>query len=224
MPSMNTKLIQAVLHNDADLKHLLQESSDIVNIRMKRDQLIKPIPHWLYVGDTPLHLAAAAQNIEATKLLLKAGADVNAENRRRATPLHYACDARPASSSAWNPKRQAAVISLLIGHSAGLEHADSGGATPLHRAVRARSPEAVRQLLKAGARVDSRLAKQGTTPLHLAVHSTGAGGTAGTRNEQIEIISLLLQHNADPTTLDATGKSPYDAARNLQVRAALTNS
>ena len=82
---MNNKVIQAILHNDADLKHLLRESPDIVSTRMKRDVLIKSI-HWLYVGDTALHLAAAAQNIHAAKLLLKAGADANAENRRRATP------------------------------------------------------------------------------------------------------------------------------------------
>jgi len=221
---MNNKVIQAVLHNDADLKHLLKESSDIVSTRMKRDQLIKTIPHWLYVGDTPLHLAAAAQNIQAAKLLLKAGADANAENRRRATPLHYACDVRPALSSVWNPKRQAAMISLLIEHSASLEHADRGGATPLHRAVRARSSEAVRQLLEAGARADSRLTKQQSTPLHLAVHSTGAGGTAGAIDEQIEIIRLLLKYGADPAIPDATGRTAYDAARNLQVRDALTNS
>lgn len=221
---MNNKVIQAILHDHADLKRLLLESPDILGTRMKRDQLIESIPHWLYVGDTPLHLAAAAQNVEAAKLLLKVGADSNAENRRRATPLHYACDARPALGTVWNPKRQAAMISLLIEHSASIEHADRGGATPLHRAVRARSPEAVRQLLKARATVDSRLAKQQSTPLHLAVHSTGAGGTAGARNEQIEIIRLLLQHGADPTTPDATGKSPYDAARNSLVRGALTNS
>ena len=115
------------------------------------------------------------------------------------------------------------MVSLLIEHSANLEHADRGGVTPLHRAVRASSSEAVRQLLKAGARVDCRLTKQQSTPLHLAVHSTGAGGTAGAINEQIEIICLLLKHGADPAVRDVTGKTPYDGARNLQVRGVLTN-
>src|SRR5438105_10965184 len=131
---MNNKVIHAVLHDDADLKHLLQESPELVCMRMKRDLLIKSIPHWLYVGDTPLHLAAAAQNVEAAKLLLKAGVDANAENRRRATPLHYACDARRSLGTVGNPKHQVAMIRLLIEHSANLEHADRGGATPLHRA------------------------------------------------------------------------------------------
>jgi len=220
---MNGKVIHAVLDGGVDLKHLLHQSPDIVCTRMKRDQLIKSIPHWLYIGDTALHLAAAALNINVVKLLIKTGADPNAENRRRATPLHYACDARPALSSVWNPKGQVAIIQLLLRHGARLEHADRGGATPLHRAVRARSSEAIRQLLKAGARVNSRLGKQQSTPLHLAVHSTGAGGTAGATNEQIKIIHLLLQYGADPATLDATGKSAYDAARN-RVREAFATS
>src|SRR5262249_20884305 len=92
--------------------------------------------------------------------------------------------------------------------------------TALHRAVRARSSEAVRELLKADAKVDSRLKKQLSTPLHLAVHSTGAGGTAGAIDEQIEIIRLLLQYGADPATPDANGKSAYEAVRNPRVREA----
>jgi ankyrin repeat protein len=211
---MNSKVIQTVLDGGADLKHLLRQSPEIVCTRMKRDQLIKSIPHWLYIGDSALHLAAAALNINAVKLLIKAGADPNAENRRRATPLHYACDARPALSSVWNPKRQAAIIQLLLRHDARLEHADRGGATALHRAVRARSSEAVRHLLIAGARVNSRLGNQQSTPLHLAVHSTGAGGTAGAIDEQVKIIRLLLQYGANPATPDATGKSAYEAAGN----------
>src|SRR5690349_14499754 len=110
---MNQKVIQAILHNDADLRQSLKDSPEIVSLRMKRDQLIKSI-HWLYVGDTALHLAAAAVNLKAAELLLKAGADTKAENRRGATPLHYACDPRPASQNLWNPRHQAALIRLPI--------------------------------------------------------------------------------------------------------------
>jgi ankyrin repeat protein len=124
----------------------------------------------------------------------------------------------------WNPKQQTAIVDLLLQHGADIEHADRGGITALHRAVRARSPEAVHQLLKAGAKVDSRLGKQQSTPLHLAVHSTGASGTAGARDEQIRIIGILLQYGADPKIPDATGKSAYDAARNTHVRTALAGS
>jgi len=220
--AVNQKLIRAILHNNAELERLLQESPEIVASCMKRDQLIKSI-HWLYVGDTPLHLAAAAVNQQAVKLLLEAGADANAENRRKAAPLHYACDPRPALKDVWNPKQQVAVIELLLKHDADIEKADRGGVTALHRAVRARSPEAVQRLLKAGAKVDRRLGKKQSTLLHLAVHSTGAGGTAGAIDEQVKIIRLLLQHGADPSTPDATGKSALDAARSTRIREALAS-
>jgi ankyrin repeat protein len=90
--------------------------------------------------------------------------------------------------------------------------------------VRARSPAAVRQLLKAGARVDIRLGKLGSTPIHLAVQSTGASGTAGAVSEQLEIIEMLLQHGADPAAKDARGRSALDWAINERVSAALQKS
>src|ERR1051325_6136539 len=128
---MNQKVIQAILHDNVELNRLLQDSREIVHSRMKLDLLIKSI-HWLYIGDTPLHLAAAAVNLHAAKLLLEAGADTNAENRRGAIPLHYVCDPRPASKDVWNPKQQVAIIDLLLQHDANIEKADRGGATALH--------------------------------------------------------------------------------------------
>ena len=137
---------------DADVRRLLRTVPDVVRARFEQDYLVEAIPHWLYVGDTALHLAAAALNAPAVELFLNAGADPKSQNRRGATPLHYACDARPMSAGVWNPSSQANIIELLLQHKADLEHVDRGGVTALHRAVRARSPAAVQGLLKAGAR------------------------------------------------------------------------
>lgn len=73
----------------------------------------------------------------------------------------------------------------------------------------------------AGARVDARLKKNGSTPLHLAVQSTGAGGTAGAIAEQLEIIRMLLQHGADPGVKDGSGRSVIDWTKNDQIRTIL---
>ena len=214
-------IFEAVLQSEKEVARLLRAAPDSCRARMFKDHLVEAIPHWLYVGDTSLHLAAAALRPDEARLLLRAGADPNAKNRRGATPLHYACDPRPRSVVPWSRESQARMISLLVEHGADLERVDRGGATPLHRAVRARSPGAVGQLLALGAQPHCRLGKRGSSPLHLAVQSTGAGGTAGSMDEQLEIIRLLLQHGANPAVADAADRTPRDWARNERILAAL---
>src|SRR5580698_9983888 len=72
------------------------------------------ITHWIYVGDTALHLAAAGYRVEIVRLLLAAGADPNsAANHRKSRPLHYAADGcitRPD----WNAKRQVKTMQILL--------------------------------------------------------------------------------------------------------------
>lgn len=217
-------IFDAVLQDAKEVERLLRAAPHSCDARMSEDLLIEEIPHWLYVGDTSLHLAAAALRLDEARLLLRAGADPNARNRRRATPLHYACDLRPNSAVAGSRGLQAGLIRLLAEHGADLERVDRGGATPLHRAVRARSPEAVGQLLALGAKPDCRLGKRGSSPLHLAAQSTGAGGTAGAMDEQLEIIRLLLLHGADPAVTDAAARTPRDWARNPRIVAALNQT
>jgi len=102
------ELLEAVpSRKDADVRRLLRTMPDVVRGRFERDHLVEAIPYWLYVGDTALHLAVAALNAPALELFLNAGADANTQNRQWATPLHYACDARPMSAGVWNhPARQ----------------------------------------------------------------------------------------------------------------------
>src|SRR5882724_13502091 len=50
------------------------------------------IAHYLYAGDTALHMAAAAFQRPIAELLVANGADCRAKNRRGAEPLHYAAD------------------------------------------------------------------------------------------------------------------------------------
>jgi hypothetical protein len=49
----------------------------------------KDIAHYLYAGDTALHMAAAAWRRPVAQLLIVHGADCRARNRRGAEPLHY---------------------------------------------------------------------------------------------------------------------------------------
>src|SRR5262245_1970283 len=202
------ELLAAIVADEAKAVRLVRATPEIAQARVADECLVADVPHQLYVGDTALHLAAAALRPDAVGALIKAGADSNAENRRGAIPLHYACDARPKSGKTWNPSKQKAVIELLLDAGAAIEHEDKAGATPLHRAVRAQSPQAVRCLLERGARVDATHGRQRTTPLHIVTHSTGASGTKGAHAERQEIVELLLHYGADLRARDANGNLP----------------
>jgi ankyrin repeat protein len=211
VPNRSTTLVEllaAIVADEARAVRLVRATPEIAQARVAEERLVKEVPHQLYAGDTALHLAAAALRPLAVAALIDAGADANAENRRGATALHYACDARPKAGNTWSPSTQRSVIERLLDARSDIEHKDKAGAAPLHRAVRARSPQAVRCLLERGARVDATHGRQRTTPLHIGTRSTGASGTKGARAEQQEIVELLLQYGANPRARDAKGNLP----------------
>src|SRR5258705_42132 len=50
------------------------------------------IKHYVYEGDTAMHVAAAAYRLNLVDKLIANGASPTARNRRGAEPLHYAAD------------------------------------------------------------------------------------------------------------------------------------
>jgi hypothetical protein len=211
--------LAALANESAEIAAIAAGTPGAVAQRMDRDVLVAGL-HWLYRGDTPVHLAAAGLRFDAVRALLAAGGPVDAVNRRGATALQYACDPRP-SSTVWDPAAQRQVIELLTAHGAAVDQPDRGGVTALHRAVRARSPVAVGALLAAGADPRAATRKSGSTPLHLGVAPTGAGGTAGTGGQQLEIVRLLRTAGAAMTDTDRFGVTVTDRIRSPQLRAAL---
>ena len=178
------------------------------------DFFFTEISHYLYSGDTALHMAAAAFRRPVAELLISRGADCRARNRRGAQPLHYASDANH-----WNPAAQAETIEYLLLAGADPDSLDKSGVAPLHRAVRTRSLPAVRTLLDGGA--NPKLPnKTGSTPLHLAVQNTGRGGSGSEHalQQQMEIITLLLKRGASPADTDGQGKQVQQAAKSEWVR------
>lgn len=181
------------------------------------DYFFAGIAHYLYRGDTALHMAAAAFQRQIAEFLVTHGASCRARNRRGAEPLHYAADAHH-----WQPEAQAEVIAYLLSCGAGPNALDASGTAPLHRAVRTRSLPAVRALIDAGA--DPALRNgSGSTPLHLAVQTTGRSGSGSTlaREQQAGIIRFLLECGMKPTDLDGRGRQVREAATSAWVRALL---
>ena len=181
------------------------------------DFFFSEIAHYLYAGDTALHMAAAAFRRPLAMLLVAHGADCHAKNRRGAQPLHYAVDANH-----WEPTAQAETIEYLLSVGADPNALDKSGVAPLHRAVRTRSLPAVQALLDGGA--DPRAPnKSGSTPLHLAVQTTGRGGSGSehAREQQAGIIKLLLERGASPTDKDGRGQQVSQAVTNDWIRSLL---
>jgi ankyrin repeat protein len=193
-------------------------SSDVGATRQEASTFFfSEIAHYLYAGDTVLHMAAAAFRRPVAELLVAHGADCRAKNRRGAEPLHYAADA-----NRWDPTAQAETIEYLLSVGADPNALDSSGVAPLHRAVRTRSLPAVQALLDGGANPRAPN-KSRSTPLHLAVQTTGRGGSGSqhARQQQAGIIRLLLERGAKPTDKDGRGKQVRQAATSEWIRTLL---
>ena len=209
-----------------EIARLLDSSPDLASrpIRIGASRhgppgyFLAAIRHYVYAGDTALHVAAAAHQRGTAESLVARGASVRARNRRGAEPLHYAADGSPGAEY-WNPIEQAEVISYLLEAGADPNVLDKSGVAPLHRAVRTRSAAAVSALIANGA--DPKLMnKSGSTPLHLAVQNTGRSdsGSDAAKEGQRRIIAVLLEHGARPTDTDARGKTVATAASSDWIR------
>ncbi len=127
----------------------------------------------------PLFLAAGKGHTGIVKILLKAGANVNAKDKYNLTPLPLAAldHVRTGSWLGWpggeTPLHQAAdrghteVVKILLKAGAKVNAKENRGNTPLHSAVSGGHAETVKILLVSGANVNAKT-EYGRTPLHAA--------------------------------------------------------
>jgi hypothetical protein len=152
------------------------------------------------VGQTALmHAAFPPFNVEKFRLLVEAGADVEARRNDGVTGLHLACaggEARAAEE--W------------IRAGANVHARTPEGATPLMLA--AGWCEIVRMLLAAGAEVNA-VDQDGHTALVYAVVKDSEGGA--------ESVSALIQDGVNANLKDREGLTPLDHARRIVDRLVL---
>ncbi|KAM3076481.1 hypothetical protein ACMFMG_007293 [Clarireedia jacksonii] len=143
------------------------------------------------LGNTALHIASRGRywwQIEAIKYLIEKGADVNALNSRKETPLEIAC----ASDSTGYFKLHCAEI--LLQNGADPNRVDSQGLTPLNRAKT--DKEVIKILLKYGADVN-----RGTKSMLVSAAEAG----------DVEALKFYLEIGADcnkPDTSSILGTYP----------------
>jgi uncharacterized protein len=148
-------------------------------------------------GTTALHWAASQGNVDEIKLLLGAGAKVDAGTRNGSyTPLHFAAR-----------EGRTAAIKALIRVGANVNATTTtGGATPLHFAAGEGDPDAVAALLDAKANVNARDSAFQQTPVMWAAAAN-----------RVRAIEVLVAHGAD---LKATSKVEHVAQKEAADRAA----
>src|SRR5438045_8568864 len=94
-PTSMDEILTGILDDDRPrVKKLLKADPRLATCLIDAARLYESkILHWIYVGDTALHLAAAGYRVELVRLLLAAGADPNSTtNHRHSGPLHYPTD------------------------------------------------------------------------------------------------------------------------------------
>uniref|UniRef100_A0A3Q2Y1Z6 Ankyrin 2 n=1 Tax=Hippocampus comes TaxID=109280 RepID=A0A3Q2Y1Z6_HIPCM len=140
-------------------------------------------------GETALHMAARAGQMEVVRCLLRNGALVDAMAREDQTPLHIA--SRLGKTD---------IVQLLLQHMAHPDAATINGYTPLHISAREGQVETAAVLLEAGAS-HSMATKKGFTPLHVAA-----------KYGSLEVAKLLLQRKALPDDAGKNGLTPLHVA------------
>ena len=122
---------------------------------------------------------------------LWAGAEVNARDRRRNTPLHF------AASATDDPL----IVAALLEAGADLRARNVDGAEPLHGAANNENPDITESLLAAGADVHARTYSR-RTALHWAARN----------NDNPTVIELLTAAGADVRAADNFGETPLHRA------------
>jgi hypothetical protein len=156
-------LIDAVWHADLDGARRLLASlgAEVVNAHVYRQNTLLffavRVPGYKGHGDAPTPEAAdEPSRIQLVDLLVASGADVNARNQRKVTPLHMAARYELARTAA-----------ALLRHGADANARDVNQETPLYRAANLGHLDMANVLLEHGA--DPNLPDRlGQTPLHRA--------------------------------------------------------
>ncbi|MGB3616168.1 MAG: ankyrin repeat domain-containing protein [Elainellaceae cyanobacterium] len=130
------------------------------------------------------------------RALIAAGAEVCLNDRAGLSALHAAVASDLTE-----------VASLLIEQGADVTYSLPPFGTPLHRAVNRKNEAIVRQLIAAGAPLETPAARDGMTPLHFAA----ANGFSAA-------VQLLLDAGADATVKNARGEAPIQLAKCEKVK------
>lgn len=168
-----TVLMEAARRNDTATVRVLLEKGALVNRKANR------MEEW-----TPLHYAADSLAFDTMQVLLDAGADVDARDAYRCTPLHrVGGGSRSSLHAGQRTDGTERCAALLLRHGADLNARDQSGRTPLMVAVETRS-----QTFTQNENTESKA-------------------------RDLALVKLLIQHGADRKAKDSNGVTALDMAK-----------
>lgn len=177
----DTQLGRAISENNIDeVRRLLSQACTSVNAKHKE------------IGSsTPLQLAARRGRLNMAKLLIEAGAEVNAGSVGN-TPLGLAAESGNAD-----------LVQLLLSYGAKVNANDPCCSGPLHSAAASGAPDVVKLLLANGA--DPNAPGYGhQTPIFAALRAKRDAEYA----TEEEILGVLIQNGANVNWTDRDGDTP----------------
>ena len=151
--NLNKLLPKAVREGHALVAQALLKAGADTEARVPYVNPIESMDGW---GMTLLHIGAQVGQVEVIRVLLKAGANKDAETSRKETPLHYAALAGNVE-----------VVEALLEAHANKEKRNEWMRTPLHSAAAVGNLGAVEALVSAGANIEA-LGASRQTALYMA--------------------------------------------------------
>ena len=203
----HTAIVRLLLSHGADVTALNKQQRKPSHIA--NESILKS--YEVHNGNHALHVAVQKEHIQTVQLLVDCGADVNALNEYRQTPLHTA---------AGGEKDCPELCSILLEHNAKVDAVDKDGNQPLHLACKQWHTAIVRLLLSHGADVTA-LNKQQRKPSHMAnesilksyeVHNGNHALHTAVKKGHIPTVQLLVDCGADVNELNECGQTPLHTA------------
>ena len=196
------KIQDLIKHRDVDVNTIaLRKAAAAVNER----------------NQTALHYTALSGHVDVVKVLIQNDADVNAVDKDKWTPLHYAAtkhvdvakvliqngaDVNAVDKTKWTTLHSAAsnghldLAKVLIQNGADVNAADKYNLTPLHESAFNGHVDVSKLLIRNGADVNA-VDEDKSTPLHKAA-----------LRGQVEFAKVLIQNGADVNAADRDKWTP----------------
>ena len=166
-----TPIITAVIRGGGILRPFMSPDSDL-EVRDSHDM-------------TPLMAACTCHNSPAIKMLIEAGANLQAVDYQQKTGLHHLC----AQSRSYYDDPECESARALVDAGALLDVPDKAGYSPLHYAIRQQSQRLIKVLLDAGADASRPYPEGHQTALHFLLPKCAEDGS-GVYRKRKDFVAL----------------------------------